>query len=161
MISKLSKLSAQKFQEMYENRSDSEHSDKDEQTKGSGLAPQRIGFNPFSLPFPSQPFSSVPGQFPPSLFAEMEVCEAYGDLSEEEENGEEGNCEEFQEKGEQHEENCEEFQGRMGQGVYERETNVENTSEMYDVNNQEEGLNSRDLIEEFDGEAVDKHSSGS
>ncbi|KAL5271043.1 hypothetical protein ACHWQZ_G001632 [Mnemiopsis leidyi] len=103
------------LKEMYENRSDSEHSDKDEQTKGSGLAPQRIGFNPFSLPFPSQPFSSVPGQFPPSLFAEMEVCEAYGDLSEEEENGEEGNCEEFQEKGEQHEGNFEEFQERSEQ----------------------------------------------
>ena len=77
------------FQEMYENRSDSENSDEDEQADKSDLAPQRIGFNPFSLPFPSQSCSSVPGQFPPSLFAEMEVCEAYGDLSEEEEEEEE------------------------------------------------------------------------
>ena len=77
---------------MYENKS--EDGSDSELPEHSDQTPQRIGFNPMSLPFPSHPFpgSSYPFPGASSLFREMEVCEAYGDLSEEEE--EEGDTEE-------------------------------------------------------------------
>ena len=77
---------------MYENKS--EDGSDSELPEHSDQTPQRIGFNPMSLPFPSHPLSGSSYPFPgaSSLFREMEVCEAYGDLSEEEE--EEGDTEE-------------------------------------------------------------------
>lgn len=80
------------LKEMYENRS--EDGSDTELPEHSEQTPLKIGFNPMSLPFPSHPFSGASYPFPgaSSLFREMEVCEAYGDLSEEED--EEGNTEE-------------------------------------------------------------------
>ena len=149
---------------MYENRSDSEHSDGDEQTDKSDLAPQRIGFNPFSLPFPSQTFSSVPGQFPPSLFAEMEVCEAYGDLSEEE--GEEEEEEDETEEKRNEEETKLEEKSVVG-NEEESEENIRTIDgEMSDITSFEH-LSDNALFpvekvsEEINQDAGERHSSGS
>ena len=159
---------------MYENRSDSEHSDDDEQTDKSDLAPQRIGFNPFSLPFSSQSFSSVPGQFPTSLFAEMEVCEAYGDLSEEEE-GEEQEEEEKEEeeteekrnedKEEEREElrekSAEEREKKSDENIGMIDEGLSNLTSFENVTDDHVLFPDEKVGEEINEDAVDRHSSGS